>query len=198
MAAAAAPRIAPPYVDGALLGEVVARAAACPREDVARDAIELLSIAPADAVLELGCGSGRMLAQVAARLRRGTIVGIDPSELMVRHARFRNRRLLERGRAEIRVGHSGELAGFADASFDKVFGVHVIYFWGRSRRHLAEIRRVLRPGGRLALGFWPGQGMARCPLERAEAMLHAAGFAAVRSEMRSECGRPHAWVVASR
>jgi SAM-dependent methyltransferase len=176
---------------------VVVGAAACRRETVARVALELLEPQPADAVLELGCGSGRLLGALAARLRRGFAAGIDPSELMVRHARLRNRHWIARRRVEIRNAHSGDLGAYPDGRFDKVFGAHVVYFWTEPARDLAEIRRVLRPGGRLLLGFFPqegGGGAARFPIERAEPWLRAAGFAAIETFRHDVGGRPLAWV----
>ena len=74
---AAVLRVHPPSLDGALLGEVVVRTATCPRERVAEDVVEILGVAPGDAVLELGCGSGRMLSVVAGRLREGGPVIFD-------------------------------------------------------------------------------------------------------------------------
>jgi len=197
---AAAARVHPPSLDGALLGEVVVRTATCPRERVAEDVVEILGIAPGDAVLELGCGSGRMLSVVAGRLREGRALGIDPSELMVRHARLRLSRWIAAGRVDVRVGGSEELGSLAPSGFDAVFGVHVVYFWEDPRQHLAEVRRVLRPGGRLLLGFWPGDGApsdrARFDPARVERCLGEAGFDAIRSELRSERGRPLAWIQA--
>jgi SAM-dependent methyltransferase len=170
---------------GGLLPEVVARAATCPGESVARTVSELLELGPADAALELGCGSGRVLAALAARLREGSVTGVDPSELMVRHARARTRRFIARGRAVVHGGHSGDLAPYADGHFDKVYGIHLVYFWTEPARDLAEIRRVLRPGGLLLLGFFPtgpGEaGRARFGEERAAALLAAAGFGEVRA-----------------
>jgi ubiquinone/menaquinone biosynthesis C-methylase UbiE len=180
---------------------VVTRAAACSREAVARVALELLELQPADAVLELGCGSGRLLSALAARLRSGFAAGIDPSELMVRHARMRNRHWIARGRVEVRNAHSGDLRAFPDGRFDKVFGAHVVYFWTEPDRDLAEIRRVLRPGGQLLLGFFPkdgGAGSARFPIERAEPWLRGAGFVAIRTVRHDAGGRPLAWVRGER
>lgn len=195
-------RIRPPFVDGALLGEVVVRAATCPRERVAQDVIELLGIEPTDAVLQLGCGSGRMLSVVATRVRQGFAAGIDPSELMVSQARLRDGPWIVSGRVQAQVGHSGDLSAFPGGRFDAAFGVHV-YFWDEPRRHIAEIRRVIREGGRLLLGFWTGAehqapraaaDRVRFDPERAEHLLHESGFRDVRSELRSERGRPLAWV----
>jgi SAM-dependent methyltransferase len=200
---AAAARSHPPSLDGALLGEVVVRAATCPRERVAGDVAEILELAPDDSVLELGCGSGRMLSVLAGRLRGGRALGIDPSELMVRHARLRLRHWIAAGRVEVRVGGSEGLGSLPGAGFDAVFGVHVVYFWEDPRAHLAEVRRVLRPGGRLLLGYWPDGGAPRAASDRArfdppraERCLREAGFHAVGSELGSEHGRPLAWTRA--
>jgi SAM-dependent methyltransferase len=193
---------APGPLAGGLLPEVVARAASCPGESVARVVLELTELGATDAVLELGCGSGRVLGAVAARLRRGFASGIDPSELMVRHARARNRRWIEAGRAEVRTGHSGDLRSFATGSLDKVYGTHVVYFWTQPERDLAEIRRVLRPGGLLLLGFFPVEAQApastRFATERAERLLAEAGFGELRSERRAAGRCSLAWVRARR
>lgn len=185
-----------------LLPEVVARAASCSGESVARAVLELTELEPADAALELGCGSGRLLSAVAARLRCGFVAGVDPSELMVRHARARNRRWIALGRADVRTGHSGDLSRFPDASFDTVYGIHVVYFWSEPQRDLAEIRRVLRPGGRLLLGFFPAEpgrsGAARFSAERAERLVAEAGFVRARVEQRAAGGSSLAWLRAAR
>ena len=201
---ATAARTRPPIEHDALFGDVIARAATYSRERVARTALELLALRPEDVVLELGCGSGRLVAQVAARVRRGAAVGIDPSPLMVRHARFRNRRFVERGVLDLRRGASDDLSMWPAAHFDKVYGLHVVYFWRTPERDLAEIRRVLRPGGRFVLGFCPEEEStrsiesARCRVARVEAWLHEAGFGAIGGRCESDEGRPLAWLTATR
>jgi SAM-dependent methyltransferase len=189
----------------ALLGEVVVQSACYPREQVARTALELLDLAPDDAVLEIGCGSGDILARAAARVPRGFAAGLDPSELMVRHARFRNRRWIARGRVEVRHAHSADLSAYADGRFDCVLGVHVVYFWSDPRPHLAEVRRVLRRGGRLVLGFRPGDGgdpaghgpNVSLPTARVEGWLRKHGFEDVERLCKGDPRRPLAWLRAS-
>ena len=90
-------------------------------------------------VLELGCGEGELAAYVAERLG-ATIVAVDQSERMVELARARG--------VDARVGDAQELS-FADASFDVVVAAWMLYHVADIGRALAEIRRVLRPGGRL-------------------------------------------------
>lgn len=203
---AAAARIPEPIEQSTIFGDVLARAASYAPERVNRGALGALGLRPTDVVLELGCGSGRLLSQVTARVQRGTAVGIDPSPLMVRHARFRNRRFIERGLLEVAVGGSGDLSRFPDARFDKVYGMHVVYFWDEPATDLAEIRRVLRPGGRLVLGFCPAEGpgpasgpdRARCSLACAEDWLIGAGFAGVAGRCEVADGRALAWLIATR
>jgi SAM-dependent methyltransferase len=186
----------------AIFGDVIARAASYSPERVAGTAVDLLALHPTDAVLELGCGSGRLLSVVAARVQRGFAAGIDPSPLMVRHARFRNRRFIERGVLDLATGASDDLSRFGDARFDAVYGLHVVYFWSSPARDLAEIRRVLRPGGRLVLGFCPCEqpdpkDRARCSTVRVEEWLHAAGFEAIEGRCQADAGRPLAWLRAT-
>lgn len=113
-------------------------------------AMEALAVAPADHVLDVGCGHGRGLATLAARASQGRVVGVDPSELMTEIAVKRNCELVSARRVEVAVASAEDLPYPADA-FDKTLCVHVIYFWKDLDAGLREIARVLKPGGRLAL-----------------------------------------------
>ena len=115
-------------------------------------AMEALGIEQADHVLDIGCGHGRSLTELAARATRGHIVGVDPSELMVEIAAQRNRSLIGATRVDV-VLSSVESLPFPDDLFDKVLCVHVLYFWKDLEISLREIARVLKPGGRLGLLF---------------------------------------------
>lgn len=191
-------------VSPVLLGAVIAQSASYDPEQVADTALERLAAGPEDHVLELGCGSGRLLFRLAARARRGRVVGIDPSELMVRHARHRNRGWIGAGRAQVEQCWTRDLSRFADQAFDRVIGVHVVCFWDEPARDLAEVRRVLRPGGSLLLGFRPavrgepeaGEPLARMPIERVERWLRWAHFTVSDTVMRGGPERPLAWVRA--
>ena len=93
-------------------------------------------------ILDAGCGAGPL----SARLRdRGAVVsGFDSSAAMVALAR---KRLGDD--VDLRVAALGERLPYADASFDDVVSSLVLHYledWGPA---LAEVRRVLRPGGRL-------------------------------------------------
>jgi ubiquinone/menaquinone biosynthesis C-methylase UbiE len=113
-------------------------------------AIAALSIKPGDCVLELGCGPGAAI-QAMSRLAQGVRVhGVDQSQVMIHQAARRNRGALKSGRVALHHGLFDNLP-FDNASVDKVLAVNVAYFWQDMSQVLAEIARVLRPGGILAI-----------------------------------------------
>jgi len=203
---AAAAQLRAPIESTPIFGDVLALAAGYAPERVATTAMRLLDLRREDVVLELGCGSGRLLSRVAAQARRGSVTGIDPSPLMVRHARFRNRRFIERGIAAVEAGASDDLSRFAAGRFDKVYGLHVVCFWAEPARDLAEIRRVLAPGGRVLLAFCPSEltarsridAPARCSIACVEGWLADAGFAALEGVSEWIGELPLAWITARR
>lgn len=115
-------------------------------------AMDTLCIAPGNHVLDVGCGHGRSLPELAARAPQGHVVGVDPSELMVEIAKQRNQSLIQAARVDV-VLSGVESLPFPNDSFDKAQCVHVLYFWKDIDTSLREIARVLKPGGRLGLLF---------------------------------------------
>ena len=156
--------------------------------------VELLNVAPGDRVLEVGFGPGVALAALLAHATDGFVAGIDASELMVRQARARHGAAIAAGRLEIRHGDASSLP-YAEATFDKACGAHVIYFWPDPVATLRELRRVLRPGGTLALGYQEREHAPRISVRglsqagarlygpgEVEQVVRAAGFTDVRVE----------------
>jgi ubiquinone/menaquinone biosynthesis C-methylase UbiE len=117
-------------------------------------ALERLDLKPTDRVLEVGFGPGRALERVAGMVTTGSVAGVEVSEEMIRMASRRCERFIQEGRVELRLG-TAERLPFEDASFDKVYSVHTLYFWERPAEVVAELRRVLKPGGLLVLCFRP-------------------------------------------
>lgn len=114
-------------------------------------AVDLLDIQPGDAVLEIGSGPGRGLAYAAALAPKGFVAGVDISNVMVAQARRRTREAICEGRVEVRQGSVSALP-YPNEQFDKALAINSYYFWPRPQADLREVRRVLKPGGTLALG----------------------------------------------
>jgi len=122
--------------------------------------VSLLAIQPTDHVLEVGFGPGVAIELMAAQATQGLIAGVDFSPAMLALARRRNAQATKAGRVDLRLGEVTALP-FADSSFDKALSIHNIYFLTDPIKALTELRRVLKPEGKLVLTFlskdcWPG------------------------------------------
>ena len=133
-------------------------------------AIGLLDVRSETTVLEVGFGPGVGIELLARSARR--VFGVDPSPAMLLQARRRNVAAVREGRVELRQG-SAESLPLADASCDGVLAVNSLQVWPDPLRGLCEVRRVLKPGGRLALAFTIHSGQARAGLSE---LVAAAGF----------------------
>ncbi|HEX6373023.1 MAG TPA: class I SAM-dependent methyltransferase [Longimicrobium sp.] len=103
-------------------------------------------------VVDVGCGTGNLLPLLRdSASRMDGYAGVDLSPEMLRVAR---------GKAGGAGGRTGFVAANAgrlplrDASFDTAVSASVLHYWDDARAGLAEIHRVLRPGGRLLLLDW--------------------------------------------
>jgi ubiquinone/menaquinone biosynthesis C-methylase UbiE len=118
--------------------------------DADADAIwRLAGLEPGLEVLDLACGHGRIANRLTRRGARMT--GLDATPLFLEHARTQ---AAEQGlEVEYLQGDMRALP-FADASFDRVISFFTSFGYfsePENRQVLAEVRRVLRPGGRLML-----------------------------------------------
>jgi SAM-dependent methyltransferase len=104
--------------------------------------------------LELGFGPGLAIRELSRIAAEGYVCGIDHSELMLRRAKRRNADGLRRGVVDLRLGSVDELPAF-DALFDKILAVNAMMFWGEPIARLAELRRLLRPRGLIAMAYQP-------------------------------------------
>jgi ubiquinone/menaquinone biosynthesis C-methylase UbiE len=98
-------------------------------------------------VLDAGCGSGPLAA--ALREKGAVVTGFDGSPVMIELAR---KRLGED--ADLHVADLGKPLPFADGAFDVVIVSLVLHYLRDWAEPLAELRRVLKPGGRLLLSVY--------------------------------------------
>ncbi len=112
--------------------------------------VEQLGLEEGARVLDVGCGTGRLARWIAERLGpKGTVAAIDPLEERVDIARSRG------DAVRFEVGQAEDLGAFEDASFDAVCMSSVFHWVSDKAKALAEVRRVLRPGGRLGVTTFP-------------------------------------------
>ena len=125
-----------------------------------RMAVAKLEVHPDSFVLDMGCGPGDALALIGRRLASGQAHGLDQSGTILEQAAQRNRSLMRRGLVKLARGEFERLP-YQDQYFDRVLAANVAYFWYDIPLVLREIRRVLRPGGRLVLYATDAEDMRR-------------------------------------
>jgi arsenite methyltransferase len=119
---------------------------------------ETLDPDPNARILEVGFGGGALLFEIARKLDVGHIDGVDISPEMLAVAA---KKVARDGLGESVSLH---LAGvdalpFGDAHFDCAYSAHTIYFWPDLDCGIAELARVIKPGGQLVLGFSSGEAL---------------------------------------
>jgi len=127
-------------------GRLLMGAAGPDMREERRIALEMLSLAGGERVLDVGCGPGNFTRTFALAAGEGLVVGLDASATM-----------LERAVAETDAGNVAYVRAdaaalpFRDGSFDAVCCFAALYLIEHPARALEEISRVLAPGGRVAL-----------------------------------------------
>jgi SAM-dependent methyltransferase len=144
-----------------------------------RTALELVAPAPGERVLEIGFGGGALLRMM--QTRGAEVAGVDLSEAMVRRLRG----------FDVHVA-SAERLPFAVGAFDAAVSLNSLYFWPEPEAAFEEIVRVLRPGGRMVIGFeppeelrkWPGHrhGFRLFEVAEVKALMEGAGFTGIAEQ----------------
>ncbi|NUZ05794.1 class I SAM-dependent methyltransferase [Piscinibacter koreensis] len=132
--------------------------------------------------LEIGCGIGRLMAPLCARVR--SVVGTDVSPGMIAAA---TRRLAGFSNARVVLTSGQDLSAFGSASMDLVYSVDTFPYLvlggpALVERHFREVRRVLRPGGDFVL-FNYAYGLPRDEADReVRALAQGADLEIVRAD----------------
>jgi ubiquinone/menaquinone biosynthesis C-methylase UbiE len=126
---------------------------ASPERAYVAELVRLFSLKSGDRLLDVGCGSGDLLAAAAAREAGAVLVGIDPDEDALELASHKISGTIHA--AELHQGVAEQLP-FDDESFDILSMTRLLASLpprGRAET-LKEAWRVLRPGGRLLVADW--------------------------------------------
>ena len=113
-----------------------------------RSLLEQAQLQPGHAVLDVGCGTGTLAVLLKRRYPTVDVVALDPDPDALAIAQ----RKAARAAVEIRfIRGFADVLSYQDVSFDRVFSSMMFHHLRKDERSpaLAEIRRVLKPGGRL-------------------------------------------------
>ena len=146
------------------------------------------------AVLDCGCGGGANIKKLLEKCPKGTVKGIDYSEVSVEKSRKVNAKAIQAGRCEVMQANVMELP-FEPESFDLVTAFETIYFWPDLLQSFREVHRVLKTGGTVFIcnesngdtskdDKWIEKigGMTIYNGDQIKAVLEQAGFSGIRIE----------------
>jgi trans-aconitate methyltransferase len=126
------------------------------QEAWAQDLLAGLKLRPDDAVLDIGCGDGRITAAIADQVPQGRVIGVDLSPDMIGHAQAHHHR------TNLAFRRIDAQALPFDAEFTVVFSNAALHWIKDHRPALAGIARALKPGGRCLMemgGHGSGTGV---------------------------------------
>jgi len=124
--------------------------------------IENLPLKANDSVMEVGMGNGYFVKDLFKKEPTITYCGCDFSEIMVDESLKNNPELIHAKKAEFNLASVTALP-YQNEFFDVLFTVNTIYFWPDMDKAFNEIRRVLKPGGKLVLSLRPKSVMKDYP-----------------------------------
>ena len=122
------------------------------QETMAHEALALLSLQGTEQVLDVGCGQGKITAQIAARVPRGAVVGVDPSHDMIA---FATSHFAHADGSNLRFQVADARALPFGAEFDLVVSFNALHWIPDQDAALQSIRRAVKPGGRVLLRLVP-------------------------------------------
>jgi SAM-dependent methyltransferase len=136
--------------------------------------LDWLALPPRLRCIDIGCGNGAFTELLVERCAPAEVQGIDPSAGQLAFARERHKAKV----AEFRQGDAMAVP-FADRKFDAAFMALVIFFVPEPAKGLAEMVRVVRPGGTVAAYAWDVLG-GGFPLEPLQVEMRAMGLKTLR------------------
>jgi SAM-dependent methyltransferase len=119
--------------------------------------IEFAGLSDGERVIDVGCGTGSLTFALPGAANVGAVAAIDYSPVFVEEAARRN----TDPRISIRQADATALP-FEDRTFDRALSLLVLHFVPESAKAVAEMKRVVRPGGVVAAAVWDHLGGLSC------------------------------------
>lgn len=148
-------------------------------------ALAQLSLGPGERLLDIGFGGGLLMRAALQTAPALFVAGIEISTPMIERGRRAFRQEIESGDVEILEADVAAIP-YGSGRFDKVAAINTLHFWPDPAAGLAEVRRVLRPGGVLVIAVRPKEFLERVrfttlgfrafDLDELQALLEDAGF----------------------
>jgi len=114
-------------------------------------AAKIIDPQPTETILEIGCGTGILAGQLAARLEQGHIHALDRSRSLVEKAEKKNRKFLDNGR--LKIANMEFLDFESPIKYDKVVAFNVNFFQRENVKELGKIKDLLAGSGKLFVFF---------------------------------------------
>jgi arsenite methyltransferase len=191
-----------------LRGRLVLRRLNRGNREMVLAAVAASGLAEGEVAADIGFGGGLGLAHLLDRVGPGGHVhGIELSGTALAAARRRFGQQISQGRLTIQLGDLTELP-LAAASLDAAMTVNTVYFVEQLDVALAELARVVRPGGRLVIEVGDPEAMAAMPFTRhgfrlrpiseLVGLLATSGFTDIREERVGTGAQPPHVLIATR
>ncbi len=146
-------------------------------------------------ILEIGMGNGLFIQEVLNLNNDLKYIGLDFSQTMIDEATKLNQKLIDEQKVSF-VNGSIESLPFEDNSIDYVTSTNTIYFWPNLKENAKEIYRVLKPDGKILIGYRSKKRMNKIELTKygfnkyteteVENLLESTGFKKIKTETISE------------
>ncbi len=119
-------------------------------------AAKIMKIKSNDYLLEIGCGVGLAIEEIAPLLKQGKIIGIDRSDKMIKAAVQRNGRYIDGGSVELLKTELLHLP-IMQQQFNKIFCFNINLFWTQKsiEKEADIIKSVLKKNGSLFIFYGP-------------------------------------------
>lgn len=150
-----------------------------PQIDAGMELIGMASINAHDAILDVGCGTGRLTRELARRAHKGVVVGIDPSPEMLDKARAA---ASESGNITLMNIAAQEMA-FSD-EFDVVYSNSALQWVKEQEDVIARSWKALRKGGKIAVQL-PAKDFCWAMMDNIWSAVSALGLTAEYEKMDS-------------